>query len=84
MVLTVDLVTHLDPDDPTPLYVQLADVLRSQIAAGELTGRVPSIKTLSQQYGCAMGTAERALKILRDEGVITVQVGRGAFVTRSN
>jgi GntR family transcriptional regulator len=73
---------ELDPNEPTPLYMQLAAILREQIKRGELTGRVPSIKTLAQQYGVAMGTAERALVILRDEGVITVVVGRGAFVTR--
>ncbi len=72
----------LDHEDPTPLYRQLADLLRGQIERGELTGRVPSIKTLSQEYGVAMGTAERALAILRDEGVIVVQVGRGAFVPK--
>lgn len=75
-------VIALDPDVPTPLYVQLANILRGQIERGELTGRVPSIKTLAQEYGVAMGTAERALVLLRDEGTITVQVGRGAFVTR--
>jgi GntR family transcriptional regulator len=71
----------VNPDEPTPLYQQLAAILRGQIERGELTGRVPSIKTLAQTYGVAMGTAERALGILRDEGVITVVVGRGAFVS---
>lgn len=50
--------------------------------SGELTGRVPSIKTLAQTHGVAMGTAERALTILRDEGLITMVIGRGAFVRR--
>ncbi|HCU92658.1 MAG TPA: GntR family transcriptional regulator [Actinobacteria bacterium] len=72
----------VDPDEPTPLYIQLANIIRGQIERGELTGRVPSIKTLAQQHGVAMGTAERALVILRDEGTITVVVGRGAFVKR--
>ena len=72
----------MDPDEPTPLYIQLANIIRGQIERGELTGRVPSIKTLAQQHGVAMGTAERALVILRDEGTITVVVGRGAFVKR--
>jgi GntR family transcriptional regulator len=72
----------VDPDEPTPLYVQLADILRKQIERGELTGRVPSIKTLAQQHGVAMGTAERALVLLRDEGTIKVVIGRGAFVAR--
>jgi len=72
----------VDPDEPTPLYVQLANILRRQIERGELTGRVPSIKTLAQQHGVAMGTAERALVLLRDEGTIKVVIGRGAFVAR--
>jgi DNA-binding transcriptional regulator YhcF (GntR family) len=70
------------PDEPTPLYQQLAAILRGQIERGELTGRVPSIKTLAQTHGVAMGTAERALTILRDEGLITMVIGRGAFVRR--
>ena len=73
----------LDPDKPTPLYQQLAAILRGRIERGELTGRVPSIKTLAQTYGVAMGTAERALTLLRDEGVVVMVIGRGAFVNRS-
>ena len=65
-----------------PLYQQLAGILRRQIERGELTGRVPSIKTLAQTHGVAMGTAERALTLLRDEGVIVMVIGRGAFVNK--
>ncbi len=72
----------IDPDQPTPLYQQLAAILRGQIERGERTGRVPSIKTLAQTYGVAMGTAERALTLLRDEGLIVMVIGRGAFVNR--
>jgi DNA-binding transcriptional regulator YhcF (GntR family) len=72
----------VDPDEPIPLYVQLADIVRGQIQRGELTGRVPSIKTLAQRHGVAMGTAERALVLLRDEGTVQVVIGRGAFAAR--
>lgn len=70
----------LDHDSPTALYVQLADVLRGQIERGGLTGRVPSVKTLAQQYEVAQGTAERALGILRADGLIRSAMGRGHFV----
>ena len=70
----------VDPSAPDPLYVQLAGILRGQIERGELAGRVPSIKTLSQEYGVAMGTADKALAVLRDEGLIRSVIGRGAFV----
>jgi len=72
----------LDPDALEPLYAQLADLLRGQIERGELTGRVPSAKTLAQQHEVSNGTAERALAILRDEGVIASAIGRGHFVVR--
>jgi GntR family transcriptional regulator len=72
----------LDPDAIEPLYEQLAAILRGQIERGELERRVPSVKTLAQTYGCAIGTAERALKILKDEGLIRTAMGRGTFVVR--
>lgn len=69
----------LDHDSPTALYVQLAELLRGQIERGELIGRVPSVKTLAQEYEVAVGTAERALAILRDDGLIVSASGRGHF-----
>lgn len=70
----------IDPDRPEPLYRQLAAVLREQIANGRLRGRVPSVRTLQETYGVAQGTAERALTLLREEGVIVSVMGRGHFV----
>jgi GntR family transcriptional regulator len=72
----------LDHDSPTALYVQLADVLRGQIKRRELTGRIPAAKAIAQQYEVAQGTAEKALTILRNEGLIVSAVGRGHFVAR--
>ena len=70
----------LDHDSVTPLYVQLAAVLRRQIARGELSGRLPSVKDLQQQYEVAQGTAERAFALLREEGLVRSGQGRGHFV----
>jgi GntR family transcriptional regulator len=72
----------LDHDSVTPLYVQLAAILRGQIGRGELSGRLPSVKDLQQQYGVAQGTAERAFALLRDEGLVISGQGRGHFVVR--
>jgi GntR family transcriptional regulator len=70
----------LDHDSVTPLYVQLAAILRGKIERGEVTGRLPSVKGLQQEYGVAQGTAERAFAILREEGLVTSGQGRGHFV----
>jgi GntR family transcriptional regulator len=70
----------IDHDAEEPLYLQLAAILRDQIAAGKLERRVPSVKTLTEEYGVAQGTAERALAVLREEGLIRSRMGRGHFV----
>jgi len=70
----------IDHDAEEPLYLQLAAILRSRIEAAELERRVPSVKTLTQQYGVAQGTAERAQAKLREEGLIRSRMGRGHFV----
>ena len=70
----------IDHDAEEPLYLQLAAILRGQIASGKLERRVPSVKTLTEEYGVAQGTAERTLAVLRDEGLIRSRMGRGRFV----
>jgi GntR family transcriptional regulator len=71
----------IDHDSPTPLYVQLAALLRSQIEDGTMTGRVPSVKTLGQEHGVSHITAEKALGVLKDEGIVISVIGKGTFVT---
>jgi DNA-binding GntR family transcriptional regulator len=70
----------IDHDAEEPLYLQLAAILRSRIESGELERRVPSVKTLTQDYGVAQGPAERALAVLHSEGLIRSRMGRGHFV----
>lgn len=42
---------------------------------------VPSITTLSQEYGVARQTAAKALRLLEAEGLLTRVPGLGYFVT---
>ena len=69
--------------DPTPLYVQLADVLRGMIESGELQPRapLPSESYLQEEQGVARGTVRKAVAILRDEGLVITIGGRGTFVS---
>jgi len=68
----------------TPLYQQLAQILRDQIESGELLPDrpVPSLVTLMQRYEVARGTAAQAVRVLVDEGLVRIVPGRGAFVIR--
>jgi DNA-binding GntR family transcriptional regulator len=73
---------ELDHDSPVPLWEQLVVILRRQITSGEMTGRVPSARTLAQQYEVSHRTSERALNALKDEGLVVAVIGKGFYVKR--
>ena len=72
----------VDRFDATPLYQQLALILREKIQSGELAprDRLPSEPYLMQEHGLARDTVRHALDILRSEGLIQTFAGRGTFV----
>lgn len=72
----------LNPADSRPLYQQLAALLRQQIQTGELSpgDRVPTEGELCARYNTSRNTVRLALDVLRNEGLITSQQGRGSFV----
>ena len=69
-------------DDPRPPYVQLADELRQAITAGDYEpgDLLPSTRKLAATHGIAQLTVQHALRVLRDEGLVISQAGRGTFV----
>jgi len=72
----------VDHEGRTPVYLQIAAILRDRINSGELRpGRpVPSETTLMQSYGVARLTARKAVRVLVGEGLVEVVTGRGAYV----
>jgi GntR family transcriptional regulator len=66
-----------------PVYLQLAAILRGEIERGELVPRrpVPSKRQLTQEYGIAGGTVDKALAVLRGEKLVKTVRGRGIYVT---
>lgn len=76
----------IDHDGEQPVYRQLAEILRGKIDSGEIpVGRaLPSIKTLAEEYGIARGSVERAIQILKDDGLVRTSIGRGLFVVPKN
>ncbi|MCF3960386.1 GntR family transcriptional regulator [Streptomyces fuscigenes] len=72
----------LDPDDDRPPYEQVASSLGAAIrtrkfAPGE---KLPSHKELTDGYGFARATIQRALRELEDEGLVVSRKGSGVFV----
>lgn len=74
------VVPMINDDLPVAPYLQLAAILREQIASGEIRSRLPSEKTLMQEHGLAQGTVRRSLAVLVDEGLIVKVQGLGSFV----
>jgi GntR family transcriptional regulator len=67
----------------TPVYAQLAAIIRRRILSGDLAPRypVPSKTTLKQQFGVSDITVSKAMRILRQEGYAETVRGLGVFVT---
>src|SRR5436853_7555338 len=72
----------IDRFSPVPAYRQIADVLREQISAGEVTPgeKLPSERELCETYDVDRGAVRRALALLQAWGLIVTEHGRGAFV----
>lgn len=75
----------LDAVSPVPLYAQLADFVAVQIEAGKLEPgqKIPAERDLAEMWGVAYQTVRRAMRELRDRGLITSVVGKGTFVVRN-
>jgi GntR family transcriptional regulator len=72
----------IDPLGETPVYLQLAAILRDRIKSGELQPNrpLPSLVRLQQEYGIARGTAAKAVRVLVGEKRVRIVPGRGAYV----
>jgi DNA-binding GntR family transcriptional regulator len=72
----------IDPNDPRAPYQQIADDLRAGIRSGTYQAgqRMPSNRELAASYGVAAMTVYQAVRVLRDEGLVTSYQGRGVFV----
>jgi GntR family transcriptional regulator len=74
---------RLDRRDPMLLHEQVAAEIRRAIAQGEASPgeRIPQAKDLAAELGVNTNTVLRALRVLRDEGVIEMGRGRSIRVT---
>jgi GntR family transcriptional regulator len=70
----------VDRSDPTFLHDQVAAEIRRAIADGEARPgeRIPQARDLAAELGVNTNTVLRALRILRDEGLL--DVGRGKAI----
>jgi LacI family transcriptional regulator len=77
----------IDPSNPDPLYVQVANDIRAKITSGALKSgaQLATQNELADQYSVSLITIKKALSDLSREGVIYARAGKGTFVaTRTN
>src|SRR6266513_4897765 len=76
------LPVKIDPLSAVPLHEQVAAEIRRAIADGEAKPgeRLPPARDLAAVIGVNTNTVLRALRVLRDEGLLEFRRGRGITV----
>jgi GntR family transcriptional regulator len=74
---------RVEPSSSTPIYCQLAEQIREQIAAGLIKPgqQVPSVRQLAGDLAVNQNTVLKVYNELVREGVLTMQRGNGTFVS---
>lgn len=74
--------TQLDEHSPTPLYLQLAEIIRGQIKDGAIaTGdALPSERELSEAVGISRVTVRKGIETLLREGRLSRKHGSGTYI----
>jgi GntR family transcriptional regulator len=72
----------VDRRSGVPAFRQVAADLREKISAGQYAPgeRLPSERELVDTYGVSRPTIRDAVNVLRTEGIVTAEHGRGVFV----
>lgn len=65
-----------------PLYIQVADEIRQRIAGGDIPPghAIPSEYEIMTVFQVSRITATRAIRVLREEGLVYTVQGQGSFV----
>ena len=77
---------HLDYRDTRPIYIQIMDGFREQIATGILQpgDRLPSVRELAVTLAINPNTIQRSYRLLEMDGWVATVPGKGCFVSRND
>src|ERR1700716_1127486 len=75
---------RLDPSSPIPLYHQLVEAVRADIASGSLApgDLLPPLRTAADDWGINLHTVRHAYRVLAETGLVRT-TPRGSVVLRS-
>lgn len=73
-------------NDETPIYLQIMEHMKTQIAAGEFKAndKLPSVRELALEAGVNPNTMQKALSELEREGLVYSQRTAGRFVANTD
>lgn len=72
----------VDDTDPTPVYKQIVDGVREQVAQEVLKpgDSLPSVREMAGYLGINVNTVNRAYQILKEMGLIIARPARGSVI----
>lgn len=72
-------------ESPIPLYLQVADILRTRIGRREwpVGSCIPTLEALAAEFGVARITVRQAVQLLTQEGLLSPKRGLGTVVTKA-
>ncbi|GGJ01580.1 hypothetical protein GCM10011581_43470 [Saccharopolyspora subtropica] len=64
-------------------YQRVVEAIKHEIRTGTLSpgDRLPGNRSVAEKYDVALGTAQKALRVLQDEGWLTATPSVGVFVS---
>lgn len=76
--------TATDGKNPVPLYLQLKEILHTEIRAGTWKpgDRIPSEEAIRERFSVSRATVRQAITELEMEGLLVRHQGRGTFVCK--
>jgi GntR family transcriptional regulator len=65
-----------------PIYIQIMDQIRHQVASGDLKpdDQLPTVRQLAAELRVNFNTIARAYRLLDEAGLISTQQGRGTYI----
>src|SRR5688572_1166771 len=79
------MLLRLNPDDPRPVYRQIADEIQRCAAVGVLKEGepIPAVRALAAELKVNANTVQHAYRTLEAEGTVEVRRGLGTFIKPS-
>lgn len=78
------MLLSINENDSRPIYLQIVNQIKEQVSCGLLQPgeELPSVREVANSLGINMHTVRNAYLKLRDQGIITMHLGRRARIAQ--